>query len=77
MAIRARLRALVSTGEIPCDDGAQTWAGQGTGELCIACVRQIPREDMEFEIVLRSGQTLFLHRRCHRMWLEECEVAAT
>jgi hypothetical protein len=72
--IRARIRQLHETGQVPCADGeAKLWAGRGRGELCALCIEPIASIETEFEIDLTSGITLRVHRRCYQLWLEECE----
>jgi hypothetical protein len=70
--IRARVRRLLETGEIPCDTPDTTWAGKGVGERCVACVQPIAANDVEFEMEV-SGVSYRVHRRCHDIWQEECE----
>lgn len=72
-AVRARIRRLNETGEIPCDElPERLWAGPGTGDTCAVCTEHIANEETEFEVDLSSGLTLRLHRRCYTLWLEEC-----
>ncbi len=70
--IRARIRDLNATGELPCEEPEKTWGGSGLGQYCAACSEVIPRDDIEFEVDLPSGKRIRLHRRCHQLWLEEC-----
>jgi hypothetical protein len=72
-AIRARIRAMLETGTLPCDEPDQkTWAGKGGGMYCAACGQRISLTEVEFEVDV-GGATLRLHRLCHQFWLEECE----
>jgi hypothetical protein len=71
-AVRARIRRLNETGEIPCDEPERLWAGPGTGNTCVVCTEPISTQETEFEVDLSSGLTLRLHRRCYSLWLEEC-----
>jgi hypothetical protein len=73
IALRLRVRQLVESGEVPCEEPGKTWAGHGTGTHCAACGKPITPSEIEFEAELASGVTLRLHRRCHDMWREECE----
>jgi hypothetical protein len=66
---------MLKTGQLPCDEPAKTWAGNGGGEYCAGCAEPIARSEIEYEVELRSGLTLRLHRACHDIWLEECEAA--
>ena len=76
IALRLRLRRLVESGEVPCDEPDKTWAGRGTGTHCAACGEPITATEIEFEAELPSGLTLRLHRLCHAVWREECESLA-
>jgi len=71
--IRVRVRRLHETGELPCEEPERTWAGSGLGQYCAACSEIIPPTEIEFEVDLPSGTRIRLHRRCHQLWLEECE----
>jgi hypothetical protein len=73
--IRARIRAMLATGNLECDDTGRVWAGNGSGKLCAACHAPILPEAVEYEAELR-GRALHFHRRCHEIWLEECEPEA-
>jgi hypothetical protein len=70
-AIRARIRTMVESGALPCDEPEKTWAGKGEGTHCAACGQGISPSDVEFEVDV-AGTTLRLHRLCHQFWLEEC-----
>jgi hypothetical protein len=73
-SIRQRVRRMLETAEIPCDDPATIWAGKGTGERCIACTRPIAGTDVEYEVEL-SATIYRLHRDCYVIWEEECAPA--
>jgi hypothetical protein len=73
--VRVRIRALIDTGDLPCEDPDQTWAGQGEGKRCSGCWEPITPAAVEYEVELPSGRTVFFHRACHDIWLEECEAA--
>lgn len=70
--VRARIRLLREAGEIPCEAPEKTWAGRGRNSVCAACGDMIAESDIEFEVDLRTGVMLRMHRRCHDVWLEEC-----
>lgn len=72
ITLRLRVRQLVETGEVPCEEPGTTWAGRGTGTHCAACGKPITPAEVEFEAELPSGATLRLHRLCHDVWREEC-----
>ena len=71
--LRTRIRKMRESGDIPCDPPEKTWAGPGRDRSCAACGQVITEKETEFEVDLRSGVTLRLHRRCHNVWLQECE----
>ena len=76
VAIRARIARLVGSGELTCDEPDQTWAGEGLGKRCAACLEPIRPPQIEFEVDLPGGRTYVLHQRCHEMWLEVCAEEA-
>ena len=72
--VRDRIRMMIRTGELPCEEPQRTWGGRGEGKRCAACVESIQPTEIEFEVALGlSGATVRLHRLCHAIWLEECE----
>lgn len=73
-SIRARVRQMLETGALPCDEPGKVWAGRGVGTHCAACGEPIAVTDIEFEVDLLSGTTLRLHRVCHEIWREECDT---
>jgi hypothetical protein len=70
--IRARIRTMLATNQIACDEPERLWAGNGSGVTCAACLELIPPTEIEYEAQF-AGRTLHFHLRCHRLWLEECE----
>jgi hypothetical protein len=70
--IRARVRRMLETGEIPCDTPDATWASKGTGGQCIACAQAIAANEVEFEVEM-SGASYRVHRQCYDIWQQECE----
>lgn len=75
--IRARIRQMVETGELPCDETGKVWAGRGSGTHCAACGEPIEASQIEFEVPLGASTVLRLHRVCHHIWLEECQPLRT
>jgi hypothetical protein len=73
LTIRSRIRAMLETGQLPCDEPDTTWAGRGAGKLCAACRTVIEPSAVEYEVELRSGPVIRLHQRCHAIWEEECD----
>ena len=74
--IRHRIRLMLTTGALDCDDAARVWAGSGSGKRCAACLASIPPDGVEYEAEL-NGRPLHFHMRCHQIWLEECEPKTT
>jgi len=75
--IRERVRRMLKTGDLECDDdAARVWAGEGSGKRCAACLEAIVPSDVEYEADL-NGRTLYFHPRCHEIWLRECESDTT
>ena len=72
--IRRRIRDMLETGAIPCNEPDKVWAGPGNGSHCAACTAAISPAEVEFEIDLSSGAVLRLHPACHAIWREECET---
>jgi hypothetical protein len=70
--IRDRIRTMIRTGQLPCDDTERLWGGQGDGKGCMGCLEPILPTDVEYEVDLSSGATIHLHRRCHTIWEKEC-----
>jgi hypothetical protein len=70
--IRRRVREMITTGELPCDDLAGLWAGMGEGKRCAACAELIGAAEVEYEVNLTSGKKVLLHQPCHTIWLQEC-----
>ena len=77
MTVRRRVREMVTTGELPCDDPASLWAGRGDGKRCAACAEPIGAREVEYVANLKSGKSILLHPICHGIWLQECEPDAT
>ena len=74
LSIRARIRQMVETGELPCEESGKVWAGRGDGTHCAACGETIESTEIEFEVDLGRGTVLRLHRLCHHMWQKECQA---
>ena len=74
--IRDRIRQMLETGALPCDEAEKIWAGRGNGSHCVACAEPISASEVEFEVDIHSGLTLRLHRSCHALWREECDALA-
>ena len=50
--IRARVREMVETGQLPCEESGKVWAGRGNGTHCAACGEPIESTQIEFEVPL-------------------------
>ena len=74
--IRARIRAMLRTGDLECDDSGRVWGGSGSGKRCAGCLAPIPPSDVEYEADF-NGHVLHFHMRCHEIWLEECGAEGT
>jgi hypothetical protein len=72
-AVRRRIREMITTGALPCEDPPHLWAGHGDGKRCAGCAERITSGDIEYEAALTSGKMILLHRRCYAIWQEECE----
>ena len=72
-AIRQRIKTMVQTGELPCEEPEATWGSNGDGHRCAGCREPIRSDEIEYEVNLSSGMRIRLHRRCHAIWLQECE----
>lgn len=75
--VRQRMREMIATGELPCEDSERLFAGKGDGKRCDGCALPIAPQDVEYEVALTSGRTILLHLTCHMIWLEECEPDTT
>jgi hypothetical protein len=71
--VRDRIREMLRTGSLPCDEPTSTWGGNGSGHHCVVCRERIDETEVEYEVDLPSAKSLRLHRRCHALWLEECQ----
>jgi hypothetical protein len=74
LSIRSRVREMVETGQLPCEESGKVWAGRGTGTHCAACGDLIESTQIEFEVLLGPTAVLRLHRACYQIWQEECET---
>ena len=73
LQLRARIRQLNESGEVPCDEvDGKLWAGSGSGNRCAICTDFIGPTETEFEVDLSSGARLRVHRRCYDLWIDEC-----
>ena len=45
--IRIRVRQMLESGALPCDDHGKVWAGRGVGTHCVACSEPIEPTEIE------------------------------
>lgn len=70
--LRGLVRTKLAEGVLPRADPVRTWAGPGTGYVCIVCGALIPRDDMEYELQFdEDTETLRFHRLCQTIWDRE------
>ena len=71
-SVRQRIRQMLESGALPCEEPDKVWAGHGNGSHCAACGENITQVEVEYEVQLASV-TLRLHRECHEIWHDECQ----
>jgi len=60
-------------GRLPPISSSRTWAGNGSGALCLLCEFPIERGQIEYEVESQSGpdtQLLRFHELCYRLCSE-------
>jgi hypothetical protein len=67
-ALQTRIQALITSGDLPCEDCVVTWYGQGRERLCAACDRRILGTDTEIECDVPRSGTIFFHLACYDAW---------
>jgi hypothetical protein len=72
-ALRQQVRRWLSEGLLPMPT-SDTWAGPGTGKLCVVCAAVIERSAIEYEVGHRTGR-LFAHAACYTLWKKEADAA--
>jgi hypothetical protein len=76
-AVCTRLRNLLTTGVLARKPTTKIFAGRGAGNhTCVACGSPINEGDIEFEIAVVNEVTLFFHRRCADLWIQEADKGA-
>jgi hypothetical protein len=72
-ALRALIRTKLRSGRLPYDSIPRVWGGSGAGEICDACEKVIPGEQMVIEGIALDGgrQPLQLHVQCFGIWDDE------
>ncbi len=70
--LQRRITQLLGNGNLPRWMPARIGADHGDGNVCVACDRQIAKEDIEYEIHDdRTGRQLNFHLDCCAMWQTE------
>ena len=71
--LQLRVTQLIRSGNLPQWTPARIGADHGDGNVCVACDRQIAKDDIEYEIHDgRSGRQLNFHLDCCAVWQAEC-----
>ncbi|HET8576500.1 MAG TPA: hypothetical protein VFO18_05340 [Methylomirabilota bacterium] len=52
---------------------SKSWAGPGTGKICIVCDQRIDPDDVEHEVEGPRGLVV-AHQACYTIWHEESEA---
>ncbi len=72
--LRERIRDAIHSGTLPCQRSWQTWAGPGNGRVCSACTIEITADQVEYEVEVTRGESIFVHIVCYQFWVEECHA---
>lgn len=75
--LQLRIKQLIGDGKLPWWMPARICAGHGDEKVCVACDRQIAKEDIEYEVHdERTGRQLNFHLDCCAVWQTECTRTA-
>ena len=75
--LQLRITQLIGSGTLPRWMPARIGADHGDGNVCVACGREIAKDDIEYEIHDdHSGRQLNFHLECCAVWQTECTRAA-
>jgi hypothetical protein len=75
--LQLRIKQLIGIGKLPWWMPARIGTGHGDGNVCVACARQIAKEDIEYEVHDgRTGRQLNFHLDCCAVWQRACTHAA-
>jgi hypothetical protein len=70
-ALRVTVRRRLAEGLLPKPDG-KTWAGPGTGRMCVICEKAITPKQIEYEVPHGDDAgRLYAHIPCFLMWKAE------
>ena len=69
----ARALERVRTGELPGELPKSVWTGNGAGDSCALCGKELRSNDVEYEFQDSLQRTFLFHLRCHAIW----ELAVT
>lgn len=73
--LRRLARERIDQRELPGEEPAQVWGGQGSGRLCALCGIPIRSDELEYEFEQRLAgrvQTFRFHVTCETLWQLEC-----
>jgi hypothetical protein len=76
--LRARVRSLLATGELPLrSDDQKLFGGRGVGQTCACCGGTISASEVLYEIECAEGsQALPMHLGCLEAWEIESRTPA-
>jgi hypothetical protein len=77
--LRPIARERIAMGQLPRETPTRMWGGKGTGQVCALCDKAIERDEVEFEVEHRIGETaqmLRFHLVCESIWQLETARAA-
>jgi len=75
--LQLRIIQLIGNGDLPRWTPARIGASHDHRNVCVACDRQIAREDIEYDVHdERTGRQLNFHLDCCAVWQRECTRAA-
>lgn len=60
---------LIGTGELPRIRPDGLWGGNGGGDACALCGKQISGAEVEYEVQDGAARVFHFHLRCHAIWL--------
>ena len=72
--LQLKIRAKLADGFLPKEFLLRVFGRSSSGQVCDACERIIPAEELEIEGNLAKGGTVRLHVRCFTIWQKEREA---
>jgi len=73
IGLRARIREMIATGQLPALINRRSWTGQGHGHRCLLCEQLITAAHWEHEVEIAPLGEIRAHGVCFRIWVEESE----